>query len=139
MAEVKNIQLTVGRAPSGRDFAEVSYDIEFTQTERDLNVHFFEFVLLFERDDDLDRYFEAVNNPDQIELLRRGNTDDFIGQVGSGLIVPGDNTTLHRNVRREWRFPNNESGNEEYRALVQVVPQIRRGAGWSNEVKANLR
>ena len=49
----------------------------------------------------------------------------------------------HRDVvdlefRREWDFGNQESGNEEYRALITAYPDIRGATRFSNEVSANL-
>jgi hypothetical protein len=67
-----------------------------------------------------------------------GNLDDYIGPIFKGTIQPGGQATIHRTHRREWNFPSNESGAEEYRALVLIVPEIRRASAWSNEVKINL-
>ncbi|MCK4603979.1 MAG: hypothetical protein KAU41_04680 [Deltaproteobacteria bacterium] len=137
MARVTNITLNVGRAAGGQEFAEVEYDIQFSNTEVALNLDFEEWVMLFERDNDLDRYVETAEANTQVLRFDSGN-DDYIGQVHYGAVRPDGNATVHRSHRREWSFPNNEAGREEYRSLVWVRPEIRAGRGWSNEVSINL-
>lgn len=137
MARVTNITLNVGRTASGREFAEVEYDIQFSDSEIALNLDFEEWVMLFERDNDLDRYIETAEANTEVAWLNSGN-DDYIGQVHYGTVQPNGNRTVHRSHRREWNFPSNESGREEYRALVWARPEIRAGRGWSNEVSIDL-
>jgi len=140
MATVRNIRLKIGRVAGGREFADVSYDIVFSEAERRLNLLCREVVSLYERDDALDRYIvradtDPANRP---ALVANQDTDDFIGTVRDGSVRPNHAGVLHRRFRREWDFPNNEWGNEEYRSLVTVAPEIRTGAGWSNEVSINV-
>ena len=139
MALVENIKLSLGKVHSELEFAEVSYDILFSEDEQTLNLRFTEGILLFERDSQLDMYYRNLVHNIGIAGYPIGTRDDFIGQVYGGFIRPNGNTSLHREHRREWRFPNNEDGVEEYLALVMVIPEITRGSGWSNEVHINLR
>jgi hypothetical protein len=138
MARVRNVALSIGRVNSSTEFAEVSYDIEFSGAEVTLDLEFKEFVSLFERDDDLDEFYQEWGSNLGIQWRARGNLDDYIGVVRDGSIRPDGVAVHHRTHRREWAFPSNESGNEEYRALVLVAPEIYRGSGWSNEVSINL-
>ncbi len=137
MATITNVTLNVGKAGS-QEFAEVEYDVQFSAAEVSLNLQFEEWVMLFERDGGLDRYLESAELNTGLMRAHSGN-DDYIGQVHYGTVSPGGSSTLHRTHRREWSFPNNESGAEEYSALVWVRPEIRAGRSWSNEVSANLR
>ncbi len=138
MAKVSNVQLSVGQE-SEVEFAEVTYDIEFSTTEVDLDVRFTEWVYLLERDADLDSYVDTVERNLGFAKFPIGNSDDLIGEVFRGTVRPDGHDVLHRTHRNDWNFPANEAGAEEYRALVLVVPEIRRGAAWSNEVSRNLR
>ena len=137
MARVNNVSLNVGKTGT-KEFAEVEYDINFSGSEVKLGLAFEEWVMLFERDNALDDYLEAADYNTAILRMHSGN-DDYIGQVHYGTVRPNGNSTVHRKHRREWNFPNNEAGAEEYRALVWVRPEIRSGRSWSNEVSANLR
>ena len=138
MAEVRNIKLSVGRGASGMEFAEVSYDVDFAPDETKLDLRFSEWAILFERDDELDAFHRRAGANVGLRWFPRGNPDDFIGYIFKGLIQPNGNSTIHRSHKRDWNFPNNENGNEEYRALVQIIPEITTGGGWSNEVSVNL-
>lgn len=137
MAEVHNVRLTVGRVPSGREFATVTYDIHFTPVERQLRMRFDEWIVLFERDDDLDRYYQRADANLGLRWEGQGDPDDLIGQIHFGPVT-ANAPVVSRSHTRDWNFPNNESGDEEYRALVQVYPEIRPGRAWSNEVSVNL-
>jgi hypothetical protein len=138
MAKVRNVNLVVGHGPEG-EFAEVSYDVEFNRTELALNMGFYELIALMERDEGLDTYFPGF--PASVLQYPSGNLDDNIGTVfkGPDVMHPDGESVVHRRHRRDWRFPNNESGPEEYRALVIVRPELWEGAAWSNEVSVNLK
>jgi hypothetical protein len=139
MARVSNVELSVGRAASGLEFAEVSYDIEFSTTEQDLNLRFAEVAMLFERDSALDTFVEQMGVIDfGLAWLPKGNLDDFVGEIFNGSVRPDGEAVVHREHRREWSFPDNEDGREEYRAFILVIPEIRRASAWSNEVSINL-
>jgi hypothetical protein len=140
VAHVRDVRLDVGRAPSGLEFAEVSYTVDFTAAEVDLNLPFTEYIVLWERDEELDSYVQPAD-PIGITRVGVGRGDDLIGVIykGDSSIRPNGRRSISRNHRREWRFPENESGREEYRALVQVIPDIRLGGAWSNEVSIDLR
>lgn len=147
MARVENITLDVGHAQDNRQFAEVSYNIIFGEWEVRFNINCHELVILFERDSGLDTYFERIVRPVAHEIWQsftvvNGNDwrqDDLIGVVHNDFIEPNGNNRIERQHRKVWQFPNNEIGKEEYRALVRIIPNFHEGAGWSNEVKKNLR
>jgi hypothetical protein len=140
MATLSNVTLMVGRAPAGAEFAEVSYDVEFGKSELEHDIAFDELVLLFEQDEGPDLFQQQFVGT-EFHVLTDGDRDDAVGTVFEerGSLIPRGRRTVHRVHRREWEFPRNESGPEEYRALVIVRPQVWRGTAWSNEVSANLR
>jgi hypothetical protein len=159
MATVENVQLTIGPGIGERQRAHVSYDIEFTETEAKLNIPFDEVVVLYERDDGPDSYVEVLGEDMLIasepakyaygsaKFLHLSapadgkdtESDDYIGIVGRGVVFPQGRKTVRREYLADWFFPPNESGPEEYRALVWILPHIRRGSAWSNEVVVNLK
>jgi hypothetical protein len=149
MATVRDVVLVVGRGLDGKDVAQVSYDIHFSPTEVELDIPFHEQVQLYEQDDALDRYVELfgydINGipPPRpaIDRLSCGDQDDWIGWlfIGENSVRPSGQAVVHREHSDMWRFPSNESGNEEYKALVVVTPSICRSSAFSNTVSINLR
>lgn len=138
MATVLNVKLNVGKSSTGREFAEVSYDIRFSTFEVAHNLNFDEHVRLWDRDDGLDRYYRGVGSPFIARQQSEGNSDDLIGLIHAGTIRPNGSTIIHRKFRAEWDFGGNESGPEEYRALVDVVPEVGAASAWSQEAVLNL-
>jgi hypothetical protein len=114
--------------------------VDFSDDEIEHNVPFDELVLLFDRDGGLD-FFKHQFGSEQLSVAAKDNRDDAIGEIfnGSGMLRPDGNMTVNRVHRREWPFPRNEDGREQYRALVLVRPLLRQVTRWSNEVSANLR
>jgi len=51
---------------------------------------------------------------------------------------PNGNYTFMLTRRKEFDVGNQESGNEEYKAMVWVVPEIVAGRAWSNTLSINL-
>lgn len=138
MAQIIKPKLAVGRTAAGVEFAEVSYQIQFSADEVRLGLRFTEDVRLWERDDSLDSFYRGVGSSRIGRQESHGNTDDDIGLVYSGTVNPSGSSVHSRLWRKEWNFANNESGPEEYRALIQVVPEVNSGTAWSNEVSLNL-
>lgn len=140
MAHVSNVRLSMGRVSSTLEFAEVSCTITFSGKEVADNIAFGMFIPIFERDDGLDTYHWEANGAFNVSVNRRaiGNLDDFITWVSSEVIRPNGNHTISITRRKEFDVGNRESGNEEYRALVWVVPEICEGKAWSNELHVNL-
>lgn len=149
MATVRDVQLVVGRGVDGKDVAQVSYKILFSPTEVKLNIPFHERVLVYEADDPLDEYVDkfgydnnSVPPPRPVPAqITRGDKDDYSGELFNqqDSVEPGGQAVVERMHSRQWRFPSNESGNEEYKALVMVTPSICRSTGWNNTVSINLR
>jgi hypothetical protein len=145
MAHVKNVKLKVGHAPSGDQFADITYDVDFDRNEVVLDMRFQEVISLIERDEALDvlipSYGDEFLPGISILVVIRGARDDVVGNIATppqGVLQPNGLTSVRRAVRVEWRFPNNEDGPEEYRALVIVTPQMWQASGWSDEASANL-
>lgn len=106
-------------------------------------------MLIFEQDDRLDKYVEVLGYDNNAvppprpapEQITRGDHDDYIGELFNKeeSVRPDNQTVVARKLSRSWKFPSNESGNEEYKALVVVTPSICRSSAWSNTVSINLR
>jgi hypothetical protein len=136
MCNISRVRLEVGREASGLEFARVTCRISFSQTERDLNLRFRTRALLYERDETLDVYtLGATTSTTQIP---RGNRDDLVGSIGSQSVRPDGQAFQDLEFRRAWNFGDQESGNEEYRAIVRAIPDIRGDIAVSSEVSANL-
>ncbi len=135
-----NVQLRMGRVNSTLEFAEVTFSINFSGSEVAHNLAFGLYTSLFERDDALDTYHPTQNGAFNFGISRRphGDPDDFMTWVDSRAIRPDGQNTRFFTVRREFNVGNQEGGNEEYRALVNVIPEITSGQKWSNEVSINL-
>ena len=137
MASIGNVNLEVGRVSGSTEFARVRFQVTFSGAERDLNIPFLVFADLYERDDALDNYFPQ-NPRDFATQIARGNRDDLIGEIGRRTVRPNGTAPVDVDIRREWDFGNQESGNEEYRALITAYPDIRGATRFSNEISMNL-
>lgn len=140
MARVSNVRLSMGRVNATMEFAVVSFSIDFSTAEVSQNLAFGLYTALYERDDALDTYHSNQNGAFNfgIETKASGNADDFITWVDSRSVRPNGQNTRFFTVRREFNVGNQESGNEEYRAFVNIIPEITSGQAWSNEVSINL-
>jgi hypothetical protein len=149
MARLRNVRLNVGPASSGNQFVHITYDVDFEEIEIRLNMWFSETIAFLDRDGKLDNLLEAYGNEDTpgLALINnpQGNRDDAIALIittpeagTTHVFRPDGRTSLTRDRRLEFRFPDNESGPEEYRALVIVTPQVWGASAWSNEVSINL-
>lgn len=140
MANVSNVRLAMGRVNSTMEFAEVTFTIRFSNQEVKENLAFGLFIPLFEIDDQLDTYHWEANGAFNVSVNWRsiGNQDDFITWITSEVIHPNGNNTLVLTRRKDFNVGNQESGNEEYKALVWAVPEIVEGKAWSNTLSINL-
>lgn len=140
MAKISNVDLRMGRINSSTEFSEVSFSVDFSTAEVSQNLAFGLFTALYERDDQLDSYHVQQNGAFNMSLHRRasGDLDDFVTWVDSRVVRPNGQNTRIFTVRKEFNVGNQEDGNEEYRALVTIVPEITSGRAWSNEVSINL-
>lgn len=136
MADITNLHLSVGRSTGGREFARASGRVAWTARETRDNKAYLLRVFLVEQDDSRD-FFDTL--PDgNIHWLSIGNLDDYIGHVFSQWIRPNGRRNHNFNERRDWHFPNNEVGEEEYVAVATVVPEDHGDVAFSNRVDINL-
>ena len=125
--------VNVGRADDpGKEEAEVEIDITFSDEE--LNLGFDVSVSLYERDD-RDYYVPAGKS---IIRIKKDNPDELVGHVGYAYIPPNHPKKWSKTFKRVWDFGDQEDGDEEYQALVHVVPRICRDMRWTNQINANL-
>ena len=140
MANVSNVELRMGRVSSTLEFAEVRFTLNFSPQEVSQNLLFGLYIPLFEVDDALDSYHWEPNGFFRVGVNWRafGGLDDFVTWVAQETIRPNGNSTLMLTRRAEFDVGNQEWGNEEYKAMVWVVPEIVEGKAWSNTLRINL-
>jgi|LGOV01.1.fsa_nt_gb hypothetical protein len=136
MPSILNVRLDVGRNADKREFARVNFDVSFSSYEVTTGIPYTCDILLFEIDSGKDEYYRSLINPRSYNW-RGGNRDDFIGWISSFTINPSSDIQ-HFELERAWSFPNNEVGEEEYEALVSLVPFVGTAAKWSNRININL-
>lgn len=136
MAYVSNVRLEVGRTGT-TEFATVQCRVNYSQIEIELNIPFLVYADLYDRDDGLDIFI--AHEADKFAAQQaKGDRDDLIGEIGRRTVSPNGQSFSDIEIRRNFDFGNQESGNEEYLALVSAYPEIRGDTRFSNEVKANL-
>ncbi|MGI8638366.1 MAG: hypothetical protein ACR2MG_00200 [Pyrinomonadaceae bacterium] len=140
MANVSNVRLAMGRVSDRMEFAEVSFSINFSGQEVKENLVFGLYIPLFEIDDDLDIYHLEPNGAFSVGINWQpvDDRDDFVTWISAETIRPNGNSTIFLTRRKEFDVGNQESGNEEYKALVWVIPEIVEGKAWSNTLSINL-
>jgi hypothetical protein len=122
------------------EFALVTFTVNFSRAEVRQNLIFGLYTALYERDDALDMF---VTNPNgafnfSIERKANGNMDDWVTWLDSRTIRPNGQNSRIVTIRNEFNVGNQERGNEEYRAFINVIPEIAAGKAWTNEVSINL-
>jgi len=136
MARISNVDLEVGRA-GANEFARVRFRVNFSESERELNIPFLVFADLYERDGARDTYL--AHDPDLFAAqLPRGTRDDLVGELARRIVRPNGDAAVDLDVRRDFDFGDRENGNEEYIAMVSAYPDIRGDTRFSNEISANL-
>ena len=140
MASVNDVKLAMGRVSKNTEFGEVSFRITFSSQEVRENLTFGLYVALFEVDNELDTYHFEPNGAFNVSVNWRaiGDLDDFVAWLTSEQIRPNGSNSLILTRRAQFDVGNQESGEEEYKALVWVVPEIVEGKAWSNTVLINL-
>jgi hypothetical protein len=127
MAQVSNIKVTLGRDPSGLQFAEVAYDVHFEATEVARNSRFIEAIYLAERGE----VFDTDLHDAGVRQLLRGAADDFLSQIfvdPEGNLRPEGASTIRRVHRKEWNemeSPSIAPSGDEYQALVFIAAPER--------------
>ena len=140
MAHVSDVRLSMGRVSSRIEFAEVTARVDFASKEVAENLNFGLFIPLVEVDDAFDTYHYNANGGFNVSIDWRsvGDLDDFVTWIAARTIRPNGSSTRFVRERKEFDVGDQEGGNEEYRALVWVVPEIFEGKSWSNILRVNL-
>lgn len=140
MARINNARLRMGRVSGSQEYAEVTFQVNFTTAEVEQNLLFGLHTMLYERDDSIDVYIPRPNGAFSLSVdkISKGNADDYVRYLDSRSIRPNGRSTQFFRIRREFNVGNQEGGNEEYRALVNIIPEIAPGRAWTNELSINL-
>jgi hypothetical protein len=130
----------MGRVSDQIEFAEVSFLVMFSQQEVAENLLFGLYIPLFEIDDELDTYHWEPNGAFSVSAHWRsiGDLDDFVTWVATDTVRPNGQSSRFFTYRSEFDVKDQESGEEEYKALVWVVPEIVEGKSWTNTLRVNL-
>ena len=136
MANLSNIRLEVGRVSGSTEFARIRGVLTWSDREQQENLAYLVQANLLERDESRDTLNMLPDG--QITQVERGGGDDFVGFVGSTTLLPNNQSSRPFEIRRNFDFGRQESDNEEYYAVVTVVPEIKGDLAFSNEVSSNL-
>lgn len=141
MVQITKVDLKVGRRTNNSlEFADVAVKVEWTQREVSENLAYYLSIYLVEQDDPS---FYDMRPDGSIHWHSNGNGDDYVGTVISdkypGLWVRPDGRSVHTfTYDRDWEFGDQERGDEEYKAIATIVPEIRGDISSSSRVIANL-
>ena len=136
MARISFLDLDVGRRTSGIEFARLTLNVTWTSREVQENLYYWLSGYLIEQDDGLDFMDMKPNGGVQWEDI--GGLDDFVGTIRQLWIRPNGALTRSYVLERDWNFGNQESGDEEYRGIATVVPELRSDFRMTGILKANL-
>jgi hypothetical protein len=67
-----------------------------------------------------------------------GDADDRVRRLPPQVVQPDGRSRVTVIIEERFDIGDQESGDEEYRAVVFVIPEIRADVAMSNEVIANL-
>ena len=143
MAKITNQRLdidhNVGRSDEN---ARVSFKITFTRNEVKLNLNYKVYIFLLEIDEAKDKYRPVINGYDDvtIEYIRAEGEDDFItGRALTSFNVQPSGIAEHTfDKRHNLEAGSNEAGNEEYSALIYVIPELTYAEAWTEIDSKNL-
>ena len=140
MANLSGIRLQVGRVSGSTEFAIVTGTVSWSNREQEENLTYRVRASLRERDGARDTWNMLPDG--RITQVTRGDADDLVpntgNEIGSITLLPNNQSSRPFEIRRNFDFGGQESGNEEYYAVVTVVPEIRGDLAFSNEVSSNL-
>ena len=150
MAIIDNITLSMGKVRGSRnEYADVTFDILFSQGEVRLDLLYDVLIYIAEEDDGPDilllkDYNKIVRSrqgkPDSLATFRR----KFDSERDEAVYYFWDTVTPNRRSRISYRrrltfdVGNQESGMEEYRAHIFVIPEVTWDYGMSSRFNANL-
>jgi hypothetical protein len=159
MAEVQDVSLEMGRVSGQQqlEFATVDFRVRFSPGEVALNLDYEIHIAIVEQDEQIDTYFLIPNGfaaagtvishsrPEFLRQQRRGNRDEFIYyrkadplRPAGFTIRPDGDAERSMSIRMEFDVGDQERGEDEYRALVWVVPEVSTGHNMSDIVRVNL-
>jgi len=160
MAEIQDVTLEMGRVAGQQEleFATVGFRIRFSPGEVALNLEYEIHLAIVEQDEGIDAYILVPNGfraqgtivsrrsrPDTVQQHRRGDQDNFVYYRKSSAlrrdgytIRPDGEAEKSMLIRVEFDVGDQERGEDEYRALVWVVPEITSGHNRSDILRVNL-
>lgn len=149
MARVSDINLQMGRDRNhpGKEVAELSFTVSFTDREVREDLEYSIDAILMEIDEHQQDVYVFTPNGHRSTWVqwdpranesRRSDKDDFVFRFPDRVVTPGGNRTKRISYRETLEVGNQERNNEEYRAFVMVQPEISPAYTGSNVVNINL-
>lgn len=135
---------SVGRAnDDGSDeleFVSVKVGVRFFQIEVDLDIPCTIFASLYDQSDLVDLFLPVTGMGTGIPgpPINRGEQDHFVGHIQTIHLQPQGRTKVTLSLERKFDFGAQESGNEEYVAVVWAIPDIRYDVDVSPAISVNL-
>jgi hypothetical protein len=141
MPRVEVTEFEVARVAPGHlhEFVRVKATVTFTATEVRLNVPCTVLAELWEVDDGMDQFMAATQRFSfPMTPIVSGDADDRVRRLPPQVVQPDGRSRVTVTIEERFDIGDQESGDEEYRAVVFVIPEIRADVAMSNEVIANL-
>jgi hypothetical protein len=141
MPRVEVTGFEVARVAPGHlhEFVRVKATVTFTATEIRLNVPCTVLTELWEVDDGMDHFIAATQRFSfPMTPIVSGDADDRVRRLPPQVVRPDGRSTVTVIIQETFDIGDQESGDEEYRAVVFVIPEIRADVAMSNQVIANL-
>jgi len=125
MPIIKNPKLIVGRSSSlNKEFVQVNFDIHFNTSEVNYSNGFYLRGYLYEINQGSDAIFQSFLGSLSNKPLGSAQEDQFVGYIFNEAYHPkGIIDSIVRS--REWDFGSFAPGEEQFRAVISIVPRVQ--------------
>jgi len=148
MSTVSDVKLHLKKVrPRSRETkCTVSFTIEFTRTEMELNLQFGLYLVLMEIDHKKDMEHTQLLNPSALNINHQDGQifnskyyqDDIIGCIHAEKIIPRGRIRINYSNQFYFEMPKQEGGKEEYQLKVHLYPEISPSVAYSPIFEANI-
>jgi hypothetical protein len=162
VASVSNVELEMGRDSDDArlEFARVTFGVSFTPAEVRLGLRYEIHLLIVERDGALDDFILTPNGfrghpyiriplgwPPELTRLRQGNRDEVVFYYRQSprpdaedewIVDPANGDVQEISRRFTFDVGDQERGEDEYVAIVWVIPELYSGHGHSGTARVSL-
>jgi hypothetical protein len=121
MPYIRDISLFLGRSShSGKEVARIAFNADFTPEEQAMEEGFLMHILLVDINGAMDDFRVGPGG-----IYRRKDADEkdnIVGVIYRDIIYP-DGAVLRVDRTRSWEFGKLGEGEEEFRALIALIPR----------------